>query len=262
MSVLIKGLLYKSWQEAREQSAAFAHDAEVFRGRVTADGASGFTAEPGRYHLYAAYGDPWTHRTLIVRSIKKLEEIVSLSIVDPLNTEQGARFSDKPGCIPDTVNGFEYVHQLYTLNRPQFTGRTTLPLLWDKKSAQIVNNESVDIMRMFNSEFDAFGDNTINLYPSSLRGEIDRINSFVLENINNGVYKVGFATNQKRYKKALDALFAALDDVDERLSHQRYLAGDQITEADWRLFLRPLLRRFGLEFAELDNVIVVGKGPH
>lgn len=219
-----------------DRNGRFVRHESVFRNRVTADGSSGFKAEPGRYHLYVSLACPWAHRTLIFRKLKQLEDAISLSVVDPLMGEYSWHFSGCAGCIPDTVNGFHHLHQVYTLARPDYTGIVTVPVLFDKKTRTIVNNESSEIIRMLNCEFDAWGDAGVDFYPEPLRAEIDAVNAFVYENVNNGVYKTGFAQTQEAYEEAFDALFAALDELERRLAQQRYLAGNRITEADWRLF--------------------------
>lgn len=219
-----------------DRKGRFVRHESVFRNRVTADGSSGFKAEPGRYHLYVSLACPWAHRTLIFRKLKQLEDVISLSVVDPLMSEYSWHFSTCAGCIPDTVNGFHHLHQVYTLARPDYTGIVTVPVLFDKKTGTIVNNESSEIIRMLNREFDAWGDAGVDFYPEPLRAAIDAVNAFVYENVNNGVYRAGFAQTQEAYDEAFDALFAALDELERRLAQQRYLAGNRITEADWRLF--------------------------
>jgi putative glutathione S-transferase len=236
MGLLIDGVWHDRWYDTGRTGGAFVREDSRFRDRVTADGASGFKAEPGRYHLYVSLACPWASRTLIVRALKKLEDAISLSIVDPHMGEEGWAFSDGPGCIPDTVNGFDFLHQVYTAAKPDYTGRVTVPVLWDKERRTIVNNESSEIVRMLNSEFDAFGDAALDFYPEPLRPEIDAVNATVYDHVNNGVYKAGFATTQAAYERAFDALFATLDALEARLARQRYLVGDRITEADWRLF--------------------------
>ena len=203
---------------------------------ITADGSSGFPAEPGRYHLYVSLACPWAHRTLIFRKLKRLEDAITVSIVDPYMGADGWAFRDGPGNSPDSVNGCDYLREVYLRAAPNSTGRVTVPVLWDKKRATIVNNESSEIIRMLNSAFDGIGDASVDLYPAELRSEIDAINEDVYDNVNNGVYMAGFATTQEAYEEAFDALFAALDRLEERLSESRYLAGARITEADWRLF--------------------------
>jgi len=203
---------------------------------VTADGSSGFKAESGRYHLYVSLACPWAHRTLIYRRLKGLEDHISLSVVNPLMLEHGWTFDDWPGVVPDPVNGAAFLHEVYTAARPDYTGRVTVPVLWDKETGTIVNNESSEIIRMFDSEFDAVGASGPLLCPPALRSDIDDINAFVYDNINNGVYRAGFATTQEAYDEAVQSLFAALDQIELILSSDRYLVGDTLTEADWRLF--------------------------
>ncbi len=211
-----------------------------FRDRVTADGSSGFRAEAGRYHLYVSYACPWAHRTLIFRTLKQLEDAVSLSVVDHFLGDDGWQFTDNPGCIPDSVNGAGYLREVYAKAKPDYTGRVSVPVLWDRERETIVNNESAEIIRMFNAEFDGLGSDggnaALDFYPQDLRGDIDAINGIIYENVNNGVYKCGFAVKQAPYEAAVETLFATLDGLEERLSHQRYLCGGRLTEADWRLF--------------------------
>ncbi len=208
-----------------------------FRDAITADGSSGFAPEAGRYHLYVSLACPWAHRTLIMRALKGLEEAVSVSVVDPLMGEDGWAFRAGPGNLPDSVNGTSRLSEVYRLAKPDYTGRVSVPVLWDKRQAPIVNNESAEIIRMFNSAFDALsGTADLDLYPEALRVEIDALNERVYHCVNNGVYKAGFATAQGPYEEAFDALFETLDWLDERLAGQRYLCGARITEADWRLF--------------------------
>ncbi|MFA9408567.1 MAG: glutathione S-transferase family protein, partial [Candidatus Dadabacteria bacterium] len=192
--------------------------------------------EPGRYHLYVSLACPWAHRTLIFRKLKKLEGMISLSIVDPLMEENGWEFSDYESSIEDSVNGSDYLHQIYTTAKPDYTGRVTVPVLWDKEKKTIVNNESSEIILMLNSEFDEFGNSTQDFYPPELRDEIDQINEVVYHNINNGVYKCGFATTQQAYEEAFNNLFSTLDQIENILSKKRYIVGDKLTLADWRLF--------------------------
>ncbi|HEB56785.1 MAG TPA: glutathione S-transferase family protein [Gammaproteobacteria bacterium] len=219
-----------------------------FRNWITRDGApgstgeGGFKAEPGRYHLYVSYACPWAHRTLIYRALKGLQDIISVSIVHPLMPEESWVFGDYPGASADKVNGCKTLWQVYQIAAPEFDGMVTVPVLWDKKRRTIVNNESSEIIRMFNSVFDEWGRADVDFYPAGLRDEIDAINKTVYDNINNGVYRAGFAKTQVAYESAYDNLFATLDKIEQRLSQQRYLIGDNITEADWRLF--PTLLRF------------------
>ncbi len=219
-----------------DKKGAFVRQKSVFRDQVTADGSSGLKAESGRYHLYVSHACPWAHRTVIFRKVKKLEDVISLTVVDPIRDELGWAFRDVPGCGPDPVNGFEYLSEAYTATEPGFQGRVTVPVLWDKETGKIVNNESSEIIRMLNSEFDQWGDATLNFYPDELHDQIDEINDIVYKDVNNGVYRAGFAVMQSAYEQAFDELFGALDKLESRLENQRYLAGDSITEADWRLF--------------------------
>jgi len=190
----------------------------------------------GRYHLYVSLACPWAHRTLILRKLKGLEDIVSLSVVHWRMGKEGWTFDAGPGVIADSINGADKLHQVYTAAKPDYSGRVTVPVLWDKQRKTIVSNESADILRMFNSAFDGLTGSTLDFYPQDLRGEIDAVNETVYANVNNGVYKAGFATAQEAYEEAFDALFETLDDLEDRLARQRYLAGDRLTEADWRLF--------------------------
>ena len=218
-----------------------------FRNWVTADGApgygeqGGFAAEPDRYHLYVSHACPWAHRTLIFRKLKGLEDIISVSVVHPIMPDKSWHFANEsapyPGATEDHVNGAHYLSENYLKAEPDFDGLVTVPVLWDKKTQTIVNNESSEIIRMFNSAFNAYAKNPqLDLYPEALREEIDAINQPIYDYVNNGVYRCGFATTQAAYEKAFDKLFAMLDELEQRLSTQRYLAGEQITEADWRLF--------------------------
>ncbi len=230
------GLLINGVWDPNIDSKKFTGKTDAFHNVITADGSSGFKAEANRYHLYVSLACPWASRTLIFRKLKKLENTISLSIVDPLMAEQGWAFSDAPGCIPDTVNHCHYLHEIYSKAKADYTGRVTVPVLWDKHTQTIVNNESSEIIRMFNSEFNTLTGDTADFYPEALRSEIDAINERVYNHVNLGVYKCGFAIKQSAYNVAFDALFAELDALEKRLSQQRYLVGQQITEADWRLF--------------------------
>jgi putative glutathione S-transferase len=223
-----------------------------FRERITADGSSGFKAEAGRYHLYVVYNCPWAHRTLIFRALKKLDRAITVAYALDGVRDNGWTYESRaeyPECIPDTVNGFHYLHEAYTATDPRYTGKVTVPALWDTKSKRIVNNESSEIIRMFNSEFAGIAGDDTDYYPPALRGEIDKINELVYTNINNGVYRCGFARSQGAYEAAFDALFGALDEIEARLSRQRYLVGNRMTEADWRLF--PTLVRFDVAYFSL-----------
>ena len=249
MSLVKQGKLKGDWLEEETKNGEFVRLDSVFRNWVTADGSpgpsgeGGFIAEPGRYHLYVSYACPWAHRTLMFRALKKLENIISVSVVHPDMGPESWKFDDSfPDATPDHINEFKFMHQVYTLADPQYSGIVTVPVLWDKKQQTIVNNESSEIIRMFNSEFNAFTDNKTDYYPDALHEEIDEINKFVYDNINNGVYRCGFARTQSAYNRAFDSLFSALDSLEKRLSQQRYLVGNTITEADWRLL--PTLLRF------------------
>ena len=236
MGLLVEGKWQDKWYDTKSTGGRFVRKESQFRDWVTADGSSGFKAEPDRYHLYVSLACPWAHRTLILRKIKKLEDIISISIVEPLMQENGWEFSEYPGSIPDSVNKSDFLHQVYTAAKPDYTGRVTVPVLWDKEKSTIVNNESSEIILMFNSEFNEFGDSSIDFYPEDLREEIDRINALVYDNINNGVYKCGFATTQEAYNEAFEKLFDTLDQLEKSLGERRYLAGEILTLADWRLF--------------------------
>lgn len=242
MGLLVNGVWQDQWYDTKSTGGRFVRNEAVFRNWITADGAAGpggeggFKAEPGRYHLYVSLACPWVHRTLIFRKLKKLEDLISVSIVDPLMGEEGWVFSDYPGSIPDNVNGKKKLYEVYLTAKSDFTGRVTVPTLWDRERKTIVNNESSKIIRMLNSAFDAFTDAREDYYPQELRGAIDDINKLVYANINNGVYRTGFATTQQAYEEAFRDLFNALDTVEGILAKQRYLAANRITEADWRLF--------------------------
>jgi glutathionyl-hydroquinone reductase len=214
----------------------FVRQTSRFRDRVTADGSSGFRAEPGRYHLYVSRACPWAHRSIIVRHLKGLEDVITMSVVDPVRDERGWAFRPGRGHGPDPVNGFALLSEAYVASDRGFSGRVTVPVLWDREAGRIVNNESAEVIRMLNSEWDEWGDDSVDLYPAALRDEIDAINDVVYRNVNDGVYRAGFATTQEAYEEAFEALFATLAALDGRLGERRYLAGDAVTEADWRLF--------------------------
>lgn len=237
MGLLVEGVWHDNWYDTKASKGRFIRTDAQFRDWVKADGSTPFRPESGRYHLYVSYACPWAHRTLIFRKLKGLEEHITISVVDPyMPDDTGWVFSEGPKCIPDTVNGCDYVHQLYQLAQPDYSGRVTLPVLWDKKTNTIVNNESSEIIRMFNHEFGALADPTYDFYPVALREEIEAINEKVYHNVNDGVYRTGFATTQEAYEEGFDNLFATLDEVEAILGRQPYLAGDRLTEADWRLF--------------------------
>jgi putative glutathione S-transferase len=240
MGLLVDG----AWQDVdmRTTDGHFVRKTTLFHNYVTADGSpgstgeGGFPAEAGRYHLYVALACPWAHRTLIFRALKKLENVISVSVVVPLFGKKGWEFGVEPGATLDTVNGKSTVADVYVVADPHYTGRASVPVLWDKKRRTVVNNESSEIIRMLNSAFDAFTDVRTDYYPVALRAEIDRINALVYPTVNNGVYRSGFATTQAAYEEAAREVFVTLDQLEERLSRQRYLVSSQITEADWRLF--------------------------
>ncbi len=236
MGLLVEGKWRDQWYETKSSGGRFVRKESTFRNWVRADGSTAFVPEAGRYHLYVSLACPWAHRTLIFRAQKKLESVISVSVVDPLMAADGWVFGDSEGGTVDAVNGVSLLHQIYTLAEPTFTGRVTVPILWDRKTRTIVNNESSEIIRMFNSEFDAFGDSSLDLYPEELAREIDELNAYIYPRINNGVYRCGFATTQEAYEEAYRELFEGLDEIDARLSGRRYLLGSQVSEADWRLF--------------------------
>jgi glutathionyl-hydroquinone reductase len=242
---LVNGKWTTEWTE-RNETGKFQRMSTQFHNWVTVDGSSEFPAIAGRYHLYISLGCPWAHRTAILWKLKGLEKMVGLSIVDPVISEQGWQFSDYPGCIRDTVNQTDYLWQVYVKSEPSYTGRVTVPVLWDKQTNQIVNNESRQIIQMFNSAFDALGANSVDFYPSCLRENIDRVINKIYQPINNGVYRSGFASSQSAYNEAVTELFQALETWEEVLSRQRYLCGDELTLADWCLF--TTLFRFDLAY--------------
>lgn len=237
MGLLVEGQWQDRWYDTESTGGRFVREDAGFRHWVSADPQAPFPAESGRYHLYVSLACPWAHRTLIMRMLKGLESAVGVSVVDPYMGDQGWTFSNAPGCVPDSLYGATHLYELYTRAAPGYTGRVTTPTLWDRRHETIVSNESADIIRMFNSAFNAMAEHPErDYYPQGLRGDIDAINEQVYHQVNNGVYKAGFATTQEAYERAAESLFDALDGLDERLGRQRYLAGDQITEADWRLF--------------------------
>ena len=240
MGLLVNG----AWQEdvSRTKDGHFIRPTTRFRNFVTADGSAGptgeggFAAEAGRYHLYVSHACPWAHRTTIFRSLKKLENAISVSVTAPLYGKTGWEFDSEKGGTGDSVNDKATLAEIYLVADPHYTGRVSVPVLWDKKRRTVVNNELSEIIRMLNSAFDAFTNVRTDYYPAALRTEIDRINDLVFPNVNNGVYRAGFATSQEAYEEAARGVFTAFDQLEERLSRQRYLVGQQITEADWRLF--------------------------
>lgn len=242
MGLLVNGQWQDKWYDTDSTGGRFVRKDASFRNWVTADGApgpsgnGGFAAQAGRYHLYVSLACPWAHRTLIMRRLKGLDDMIGVSVVHWLMREEGWTFSDGPGVVPDPVNHARVLHQVYTAADPQYTGRVTVPVLWDRQQATIVSNESSEILRMMNSAFDAIGARPGDYYPVELREEIDAVNARVYDTVNNGVYKAGFATTQDAYEEAVWPLFETLDWLDNRLSTQRYLVGNRLTEADIRLF--------------------------
>jgi glutathionyl-hydroquinone reductase len=242
MGLLIDGVWQDRWYDTAASGGRFIRQESRFRNWITPDGApgptgeGGFKAEPGRYHLYVSLACPWAHRTLILRKLKGLEPQVSVSVVNWLMREEGWTFADGPGVVPDPILGARVLHQVYTAADPAYTGRVTVPVLWDRSRATIVNNESSEIVRMLNAAFDGVGATAGDFYPEALRPEIDRVNDRIYETVNNGVYRAGFATTQAAYEEAVEPLFDSLDWLEERLGHQPFVAGEVVTEADWRLF--------------------------
>jgi putative glutathione S-transferase len=242
MGLLVDGVWQDEQHIARTPGGRFVRPTTRFRNWVTEDGSPGPTGEGGfatargRYHLYVALPCPWAHRTVIMRMLKGLEDVVSMSVLEPLYGPHGWRFGTSPGTVPDSVNGASELAEIYLRADPRYTGRVSVPALWDKERRTIVNNESAEIIRMLNGAFGRFTNVRTDYYPPALREEIDRVNALVYENVNNGVYRAGFATAQEAYEEAFRAVFGALDELERRLARQRYLAGRDITEADWRLF--------------------------
>ena len=242
MGLLHQGQWVDQWYDTESTKGRFIRKDSGFRNWITADGSpgpsgsGGFKAEFGRYHLYVSYACPWAHRTLIFRKLKGLEEAISLSAVHWYMGSNGWTFDEDESVIPDFVNESRFLHQIYTLAKPDYTGRVTVPVLWDKQTRTIVSNESSEIIRMFNTAFDEVGAKSGDYYPQQLRADIDKINHRVYHTLNNGVYRCGFATTQEAYNEALIPLFETLDWLENTLSQSQYLTGDHITEADWRLF--------------------------
>jgi len=242
MGLLVEGKWVDQWYDTKKHGGRFVRESAQFRNWITEDGSAGpsgeagFAAEAGRYHIYFSYACPWAHRTLIFRKIKQLEDVISASPVDPDMLENGWEFGSENDGTADPLFNKRFLHQIYTEADPEYTGRVTVPVIWDKKRKTIVTNESAEIIRMLNSAFNKFTDVKDDYYPEHLREDIDEINEMVYHQVNNGVYRCGFATTQEAYNEAFDELFTSLDRLEDRLARQRYLAGDQITEADWRLF--------------------------
>jgi putative glutathione S-transferase len=242
MGLLVEGQWHTDWYDTKVTGGKFVRKDAHFRNWVTADGAAGpsgvdgFKAEHGRYHLYISLACPWAHRTLIFRALKKLENSITVSVVNSFMGDEGWTFEPGVGVIPDTINNTQRVYELYTKALSDYTGRVTVPILWDKQQNTIVSNESAEIIRMLNSAFDQLGADAVDFYPSHLHAEIDRINERVYHGLNNGVYRAGFATTQGAYDEAVAEVFNTLDEMEGILLKQRYLAGEQLTEADWRAF--------------------------
>jgi len=242
MGLLVDGKWHDVWYDTKASKGRFVRSESQFRNWVTRDGSpgpsgrGGFRAEPNRYHLYVAFACPWAHRTLIMRKLKGLEPLIGISAVNSYMGPEGWTFAPGPEMIPDSVNHVERMYELYTLADPTYSGRATVPVLWDKHEHTIVSNESAEILRMLNSAFDDVGANHGDYYPEELRAEIDEQNAFIYPNVNNGVYRAGFATTQEAYEEAAKAVFAGLDRLEGRLATRRFLTGDRLTEADIRLF--------------------------
>lgn len=226
-------------QFPNEQSPAgeFRRQADAFRGWVTADGNSGYPAEAGRYHLYVSWACPWAHRTIIVRKLKQLEGVIGMTVVDPIRDEEGWAFRDGPGHSLDPISGFHFLSEAYRATDSHYRGRVTVPVLWDTLTKRIVTNSDDDLMRIFNSEFNRFTESALDLCPDKLRKEINELNTFIYDNVNDGVYRAGFATSQRAYERAVLRLFEVLDQLDARLATRRYLFGADFFETDWRLFV-------------------------
>jgi len=242
MGLLVDGKWQDRWYDTKASGGRFIRSESRFRNWVTPDGdpgptgQGGFKAEPGRYHLYVSLACPWAHRTLIFRALKGLEAMVSVSVVNWLMGSEGWTFDPGPGVVADPIHSASRLHQVYTTADPAYTGRVTVPVLWDRRTGTIVSNESADIIRMLNSAFDGVGASAGDYHPADLRDAIEALNTRIYDTVNNGVYKAGFATSQPAYEEAVRPLFDSLDWLERLLAGRRYLAGDRITEADWRLF--------------------------
>ncbi|WP_305418962.1 glutathione S-transferase family protein [Photobacterium leiognathi] len=242
MGLLVDGKWHTDWYDTKSTGGKFERKASSFRNWITKDGSAGITGEAGfkaelnRYHLYVSLACPWAHRAIIYRQLKGLDSMMPMSVVNAYMGENGWNFEAGDGVVADPIFNAQFLHQIYTQADPDYTGRVTVPVLWDKHKQTIVSNESADIIRMLNSAFDDVGAVKVDFYPQALRQQIDELNDFVYANINNGVYRAGFATTQEAYDEAVIALFDALEVIEQRLSTQRYLLGEHITEADWRLF--------------------------
>ena len=253
--MLVNGQWKSKWDpvQSQDNEGRFIRQGSQFRNWITPDGSpgpsgeGGFAAEPGRYHLYVALICPWASRTLMVRKLKGLEDVISVTVVEPFLTDEGWRFGSFPGSDIDQINEADYLHEIYTRVQPDYSGRATVPVLWDKQRCVIVNNESADIVRMLNTAFDGLTGSTLDLYPSDLRDDIDALNERLYSELNNGVYQAGFACSQKAYEEAYGKVFAMLDELEERLGDGRpFLFGDRLTESDIRLFVT--LVRFDLAY--------------
>ncbi|MCF3641646.1 glutathione S-transferase family protein [Rhizobium sp. TRM95111] len=242
MGMLVDGVWQDVWYDTKSTKGHFERSAARVRNWITADGSpgpsgdGGFAAEAGRYHLYVSLACPWAHRTLVFRKLKKLEDLITVSIVDPLMASKGWEFKGRDGGTVDHLFGFDTLSQVYVWSDPHYSGRVTVPVLWDKSGDRMVSNESSEIIRMFNSAFDGLTGSRDDFYPEPLRAEIDRLNTLIYDTVNNGVYKSGFATTQEAYEANVVRLFETLDHLEDLLARKRYLAGDRVTEADWRLF--------------------------
>ena len=222
--------------DEQSHSGEFERQEDAFRDWISTDGSTAYPVVTGRYHLYVSLACPWASRTLIVRHLKGLEQVVGTTVVDPVRDERSWAFRDGPGYSKDPVNGFAFLKEAYLATDPNFDGRVTVPVLWDKETRRIVNNCEDDICRMFNDAFSAFGNSAVDLFPNDIAEEQAKLAAFIYDKINNGVYKAGFATRQRAYERACRALFVALDELEARLTNRRYLFGSRIVEADWRLF--------------------------
>ncbi|UBF28933.1 glutathione S-transferase C-terminal domain-containing protein [Kovacikia minuta CCNUW1] len=238
MKLLINGIWHSSHPDSAQlQTERNRVRTQFFRNWITADASSGYKAEPDRYHLYVSYACPYAHRAILIRKLKKLENIISMSVLSPdWGSPQGWTFASWTDATTDDVNGHDYLYQVYQQAKPDFTGKVTVPVLWDKQKGTIVNYESAEILRMLNCEFNTFGDATIDFYPKDLREEIDQLNDFIGDRISDGVYHAGFASSQEAYDSAVERLFNALNTLEQSLEHKPYLTGDRLTEADLRLF--------------------------
>ncbi|MBE0366967.1 glutathione S-transferase family protein [Pseudoalteromonas aurantia] len=268
MGLLVDGIWHNRWYDTNTSKGKFEREEAQLRNWVTHDGEAGpsgrngFKAESGRYHLYVSLACPWAHRTLIFRALKGLTAHISVSVVSPDMLENGWTFDTSKNSSGDELFNFDYMHQVYTHHAAHYSGRVTVPVLWDKKQSCIVSNESSEIIRMFNTAFNDITNNTLDFYPESKRAAIDEMNNLVYHSINNGVYKTGFATTQDAYQVAYHNLFSALDKVETQLSQQRYLTGDTITEADWRLFT-TLIRFDAVYFGHFKcNLRQLEQYPH